>query len=70
MTLTCGGLHNDQTEYNLHNDQILLLILNLYMETFRAGIKVEFKIIQYVYAYVISHKWLHMWHIYAHTSLC
>ena len=56
MTLTCGGQHNDQTDCDLHNDQILLLILKFIdMGTFQVRIKVKFKIIQYVYTYVISH---------------
>ena len=39
---------------DLHND--LILIFNFIdMGTFRVGIKVKFKIIQYVYAYIISH---------------
>ena len=43
--------HTDAVD--LHNDNILIFKF-IDMGTFRVGIKVEFKIIQYVYAYVIS----------------
>ena len=48
MTLTYDGLHNDQTDDDLHNDQHTLIFNFKDMGTFRVGIKVEIKIIQYV----------------------
>ena len=48
----CTIDHTDAVD--LHNDHILIFKF-IDMGTFRDGIKVEFKIIQYVYAYIISH---------------
>ena len=51
----CTTDHTDAVD--LHNDHILIFKF-IDMGTFGVGIKVEFKIIQYVYAYVISHSFL------------
>ena len=50
--VVCTIDHTDAVD--LHNDHILRFKF-IDMGTFRVGIKIEFKIIHYVYAYVISH---------------